>query len=72
METSNGQEIKIIKKNHIWELIEKPIGKDITRLKWVYKIKSIEDGLATKACDSIQRRQGVSIEKGTLWTQASP
>ena len=37
------KEIKMIEKNHTWELIEKPRDKDITGLKWVYKIKHNED-----------------------------
>ena len=38
------EEIKMIEKNHTWELMQKPEDKEIIGLKWVYKIKYNEDG----------------------------
>ena len=31
--------IKMIEKNHTWELMQKPEDKEIVGLKWVYKIQ---------------------------------
>ena len=51
------QEIKMIEKNDMWELTDKPEDKDIIRLKWVYKIKYNEDG-------SIQKYKARLVAKG--------
>ena len=40
--------IKMIEKNHTWELMQKPEDKEIIGLKWVYKIKYNEDGTIQK------------------------
>ena len=42
------EEIKMIEKNHTWELMQKPEDKEIIGLKWVYKIKYNEDGTIQK------------------------
>ena len=42
------EEIKMIEKNHTWELMQKPKDKEIIGLKWVYKIKYNEDGTILK------------------------
>ncbi|RDY13691.1 putative mitochondrial protein, partial [Mucuna pruriens] len=42
------EEIKMIEKNITWELIDCPHGKDIIRVKWVYKTKLNPDGTIQK------------------------
>ena len=51
------EEIKMIEKNHTWELMQKPEDKEIIGLKWVYKIKYNEDG-------TIQKHKARLIAKG--------
>ncbi|KAF7148703.1 hypothetical protein RHSIM_Rhsim03G0114500 [Rhododendron simsii] len=43
-----NEEIATIEKNHTWDLVELPKGKDIIKLKWVYKTKYKEDGSIQK------------------------
>ena len=43
-----NDEIKMIEKNHTWELINKPQDKEIIRLKWVDKLKYNDDGSINK------------------------
>ena len=51
------EEIKMIEKNHTWELVDKPHDKDVIVLKWVYKIKYNKDG-------SIQKYKARLVAKG--------
>lgn len=51
------EEIKMIEKNHTWELMQKPEDKEIIGLKWVYKIKYNEDG-------TIQKHKARLVTKG--------
>ena len=51
------EEIKMIEKNHTWELMQKPEDKEIIGLKWVYKIKYNEDG-------TIQKHKARLVAKG--------
>ena len=37
------EEIRVIKKNSTWELVDRPKSKDIIGLKWIYKTKYNED-----------------------------
>jgi len=43
-----GEEVKMIKKNNTWELVNCPQGIDIIRVKWVYKTKLNPDGTIQK------------------------
>ena len=49
--------IKMIEKNKIWELVEKPKDKEVMGLKWIYKVKYNED-------DSIQKYKARLVAKG--------
>ena len=51
------EEIKMIEKNHTWELMQKPEDKEIIGLKWVYKIKYNED-------ETIQKHKARLVAKG--------
>ena len=51
------EEIKMIEKNHTWELMQKPKDKEIIGLKWVYKIKYNENG-------TIQKHKARLVAKG--------
>ncbi|BBN68933.1 transposable element gene, partial [Prunus dulcis] len=51
------EEIRVIKKNRTWELVDRPKSKDIIGLKWVYKTKFNEDG-------SIQKHKARLVAKG--------
>ena len=51
------EEIRVIKKNRTWELVDRPKSKDIIGLKWVYKIKFNGDG-------SIQNHKVRLVAKG--------
>ena len=51
------EEIEIIEKNNIWELVERPQGKEIIGVKWIYKVKLNSDG-------SFQRNKGRLVAKG--------
>lgn len=42
------EEIRVIKKNSTWELVDRPKSKDIIGLKWIYKTNNNEDGLIQK------------------------
>ena len=42
------EEIKMIEKNNTWELVNRPHGKDIIGVKWVYKTKLNPDGTIQK------------------------
>jgi Reverse transcriptase (RNA-dependent DNA polymerase) len=43
------EEIKMIEKNKIWELVEKPKKKYVVGLKWIYKAKTNPDGSVQKS-----------------------
>ena len=43
-----NEEIKMIEKNHTWELVDKPQDKEVIGLKWVYKVKHNNDGSINK------------------------
>ena len=43
-----NEEIKMIKNNHTWELVDKPLGKELIGLKWVYKVKHNDHGTINK------------------------
>ena len=43
-----NEEIKMIEKNHTWELVDKPQDKEVIGLKWVYKVKHNDDGSINK------------------------
>ncbi|CAL8138458.1 unnamed protein product [Prunus armeniaca] len=51
------EEIRVIKKNSTWELVDRPKSKDIIGLKWIYKTKYNEDG-------SIQKHKARLVAKG--------
>ena len=51
------EEMDVIKKNKTWELVDKPKGKDVIGLKWIYKTKFHEDG-------SIQKHMARLVAKG--------
>ena len=51
------EELNMIDKNNIWNLVDPPKGKDIIGLKWVYKTKYNEDG-------SIQKHKARLVAKG--------
>ena len=51
------EEIKMIKKNRTWKLMDTPDDKDVIGHKWVYKMKYNED-------DSIQKYKAQFIAKG--------
>ena len=51
------EEIKMIKKNNTWELVDCQHGKDIIRVKWVYKTKLNSDG-------TIQKHKARLVAKG--------
>ena len=51
------EEIATIEKNNTWELVDLPKGKDVIRLKWIYKTKFNEDG-------SIKRHKARLVAKG--------
>ncbi|XP_019420738.1 PREDICTED: uncharacterized protein LOC109330926 [Lupinus angustifolius] len=42
------EEIKMIEKNNMWELLDCPTDKDIIGIKWFYKIKLNPDGTIQK------------------------
>ena len=42
------EEIQMIEKNNTWELVNRPHGKDIIGVKWVYKTKLNPDGTIQK------------------------
>ncbi|RZC09022.1 Retrovirus-related Pol polyprotein from transposon RE1 [Glycine soja] len=42
------EEIQMIEKNNTWELVNRPHGKDIIGVKWVYKTKLNPDGTTQK------------------------
>jgi Reverse transcriptase (RNA-dependent DNA polymerase) len=44
-----GGRDKMIKKNKIWELVEKPKKKYVVGLKWIYKAKTNPDGSVQKS-----------------------
>ncbi len=52
-----NEEIKMIKKNDTWKLVQKPQDKEVIGLKWVYKTKFNEDG-------SIQKHKARLVAKG--------
>lgn len=54
---SMEEEIRVIKKNSTWELVDLPKSKDIIGLKWIYKTKYNEDG-------SIQKHKARLVAKG--------
>ena len=51
------EEIQIIEKNNTWELVNRPHGKDIIGVKWVYKTKLNPDG-------TIQKHKARLVAKG--------
>ncbi|KAK8936281.1 hypothetical protein KSP39_PZI013961 [Platanthera zijinensis] len=42
------EEMEAIEKNRTWELVHKPVNKNIIGLKWVYKVKYNEEGEVTR------------------------
>ncbi|RDX73154.1 putative mitochondrial protein, partial [Mucuna pruriens] len=55
------EDIKMIKKNNTWELVECPHGKDIIGVKWVYKTKLNLDGTIQKHNARLQ--QGIDYNE---------
>lgn len=51
------EELKMIEKNHTWDLVECPKEKDIIGVKWVYKTKFNEEG-------SVQKYKARLVAKG--------
>ena len=51
------EEIQMIEKNNTWELVNRPHGKDIIGVKWVYKTKLNPDG-------TIQKHKARLVAKG--------
>lgn len=51
------EEVKVIKKNKTWELVDRPKSKDIIGLKWIFKTKFNQDG-------SIQKHKAHLVAKG--------
>ena len=49
--------IQMIEKNNTWELVNRPLGKDIIGVKWVYKTKLNSDG-------TIQKHKARLVAKG--------
>ena len=45
---SMDEEMKFIKRNNTWELVDLPKGKKVVGLKWVYKLKYKPNGLIQK------------------------
>ena len=43
-----NEEIKMIEKNHTWELVDKPQDMKVIKLKWVYKVKHSNDDSINK------------------------
>ncbi|KAI5328018.1 hypothetical protein L3X38_027414 [Prunus dulcis] len=50
-------EINMIEKNQMWELVNRPFNKPIIRVKWVYKTKLNLDG-------SVQKHKARLVAKG--------
>ena len=42
------KEMKSLKQNNVWELVELPSGRKTVGSKWVYKVKTGVDGLQSK------------------------
>ena len=51
------EEINAIEKNNTWELVDLPKGKEVIRVKWVYKTKSNVEG-------NIERHKARLVVKG--------
>ena len=51
------EEIDAIEKNKTWQLVERPINKEIIGVKWVYRVKHNSDG-------SVQRNKARLVAKG--------
>lgn len=41
-------EIKMIKKNSTWAIVDRPIDQSVIGVKWIYRIKLIIDGSINK------------------------
>ena len=66
--TAMDEEIESMKKNHVWDLVDLPLGRKTIRNKWVLKIKHKVDGSIEryKAClvaKGYTQREGVDYEK---------
>ena len=51
------KEIDVIEKNETWQLVEKPIDKEIIGVKWIYRVKCHSDG-------RVQRLKARLVAKG--------
>ncbi|RDX84293.1 hypothetical protein CR513_34673, partial [Mucuna pruriens] len=57
------EEIKMIKKNNTWELVDCPHGKDVIRVKWIYKTKVYLDGTIQKHKARLVAKEEVYVEQ---------
>ena len=51
------EELDVLSKNHIWDLVTLPPGKSVVGCKWIYKIKTRFNG-------SIERYKAHLVAKG--------
>ena len=51
------EEMKVLHKNHTWELVKLPIGKKTVGCRWVFTVKHNADG-------SIERYKAKLVAKG--------
>ena len=56
-EVAMNTEMESLKENDVWDLVEPPVGQKIIGCKWVYKIKTGEDG-------SVQRYKARLVAQG--------
>ena len=64
-------EIRSIENNATWDLVDKPIGKNVVGTKWIYKVKYHADGTIEKykarlVAKGYAQEEGVDYEETLL------